>query len=106
MLQLLKNIFGIKANIDFGVLISKGAVIIDVRTVREFQSGHLKYSKNIPLDKLVVNISKLNKTKPIIFCCATGARSRVATHIIKSKGFNEVYNGGRWTSLKKYEYQF
>ncbi len=105
MLQLLKNIFGIKPNIDFGELNSQGATIIDVRTAREFQSGHLKYSKNIPLDKLVVNISKLNKTKPIIFCCASGARSRVATNIIKSKGFIDVYNGGRWTSLKKYENQ-
>ena len=30
----------------------KGAVIIDVRTVGEFREGHIKNSKNIPLDNI------------------------------------------------------
>lgn len=32
--------------------VSKGAIIIDVRTVGEFRDGHIKGSKNIPLDTI------------------------------------------------------
>jgi len=78
----------------------KGAVIIDVRTPLEFQGGHIKGSKNIPLNTLgnqVDNIKKLNKT--VIACCASGMRSAQATSILKSNGI-EAMNGGGWSSLQ------
>lgn len=78
----------------------KGAVIIDVRTPGEFQGGHIKGTKNIPLNTLgnqVDNIKKLNK--PVIACCASGMRSAQATSILKSNGI-EAMNGGSWSSLE------
>ncbi len=78
----------------------KGAVIIDVRTPGEFQGGHIKGSKNIPLNTLgnqIDSIKKLNK--PVIACCASGMRSAQATSILKSNGI-EVINGGGWSSLQ------
>lgn len=80
--------------------IDKGAVIIDVRTPGEFQGGHIKGSKNIPLNTLgnqIDSIKKLNK--PVIACCASGMRSAQATSILKSNGI-EVLNGGGWNSLQ------
>ena len=99
-MNFLKMIFGKKVNLQ--EVISNGAVIIDVRTKGEYQSGHLKKSVNIPLDNLHQKIQKLDKTKPIITCCASGARSASARRMLKSNGFGQVYNGGSWYSLRKY----
>lgn len=99
-MRILELIFGKKA--DLQEVISNGAVIIDVRTNGEFQSGHLRSSINIPVDNLQQNFKKLSKDKPIITCCASGARSASAMRLLKSNGFEQVYNGGSWLSLKKY----
>ncbi len=103
MIEILKNLFGVGAQVNVGELISHGATIIDVRSTGEFQSGHLKNSINIPLDKLSNNLGKLDKSKPIITCCASGMRSASAKNILKSNGFTEVHNGGGWTSLRKFD---
>lgn len=101
MLKFLKSLFSEKVNL--GELIAKGATIVDVRTKNEYQAGHLKNSINIPLDRLSDNIKKLNKEKPVITCCASGARSASAMRFLRSNGFNQVYNGGPWTSLRRYK---
>jgi phage shock protein E len=93
-------IFGKK--VDLQEIISNGAVIVDVRTKGEFQSGHLRNSINIPVDSLPGNLKKLKSDRPIITCCASGARSASAKRYLKSNGFEQVYNGGSWHSLKKY----
>ncbi|MGV6861972.1 MAG: rhodanese-like domain-containing protein [Putridiphycobacter sp.] len=80
-------------------MISRGGIIIDVRTPQEFKMGNVPGSKNIPLNTIsskANNIKKLNK--PIILCCASGNRSGQATSILKAKGV-EVINGGSWRSL-------
>jgi phage shock protein E len=100
MIDFFKNIFGEKVNLQ--ELINNGAKIIDVRTKAEFQQGHVRNSINIPLDKLSDSLKKLDKSKPVITCCASGMRSASAKSILKSKGFTAVHNGGSWTSLKKY----
>jgi len=100
MLNFIKNLLGISAPVDYAKLIKNGAVIIDVRTKGEFLGGHIKGAINIPLDTLNSNLHKLKKDKPIITCCASGMRSASAKSILKSKGFEEVYNGGGWTSLQ------
>ena len=99
-MNFLELIFGKKVNLQ--EIISNGALILDVRTKVEYQSGHLKNSINIPIDNLPQNMKKLNKNKPIITCCASGARSASARRILKSNGFEQVYNGGSWYSLRKY----
>jgi phage shock protein E len=99
-MNFLELIFGKKVNLQD--IISNGATILDVRTKGEFQSGHLRNSINIPLDKLPQNLKKLNKSKAIITCCASGARSGSARRMLKSSGFEQVYNGGSWYSLRKY----
>lgn len=99
---ILSSLFGKKKSVDFAELISQGAQIIDVRTPSEYSNGHLKASKNIPLDRLATSVSKINKNKPVITCCASGMRSSSARSILLKAGFTEVYNGGPWTSLRSY----
>lgn len=81
--------------------IDNGAVIIDVRTQGEFQGGHIKGSKNIPLNTIENQIESIKKmNKPVIACCASGMRSAQAASILKSNGIDAM-NGGGWSSLEK-----
>jgi len=100
MLDRLKKLFGGAASVDLKEKVKSGALIIDVRTLGEYNSGHVKGSVNIPLDQLQGKISKLDKDKTIITCCASGMRSASAKGMLLSKGFTEVHNGGGWSSLE------
>jgi rhodanese-related sulfurtransferase len=102
MIEKIKKLLGIGPKVDLGELIGRGVVIIDVRSTGEYAGGHLKSSINIPLNVLGSQISKLKKDKPVITCCASGMRSGSAKSMLQSSGF-EVYNGGSWYNLKKYE---
>ena len=97
MLNIFKNLFG--TGTDFKTLKQQGAVIIDVRTSGEFQSGHLKGAINIPVNTISQHINDFKKKgKPVITCCASGMRSGSATDILKQAEI-DAYNGGSWTSL-------
>jgi rhodanese-related sulfurtransferase len=100
MLNTIKRLLGMGPKIDYSELLKQGAVILDVRSKGEYQGGHIKGSLNIPVDVLRNNLSKLNREKPIITCCASGMRSASAKSILKSNGFTEVYNGGGWMNLQ------
>ena len=102
MLTLIKNILGIKTPINHYELIKNGAIIIDVRSKSEFDQGHIKGSLNFPFMELGHSAYSINNLgKPLIVCCSNGDRSSYAILILKSHGFNEVYNGGNWVDLKK-----
>ncbi len=83
-------------------LLKQGGQIVDVRTVDEFTIAHKKGSKNIPLELLKNRINELDKTKPIILCCASGSRSGLAKRLLMAKGLDNVHNAGRWNSLVKF----
>jgi len=100
MINFLKNMLGFGPAVNYRELVQNGAIIIDVRTKGEFQGGHIKSSVNVPLANLNGHLSKLKKNKPVITCCASGSRSASAKSILKSNGFEEVYNGGSWISLQ------
>ncbi len=100
MLNAIKQILGLGPKVKFAQLKKDGAIIIDVRSKDEYASGHLKGSINIPLQQLQNNLSKIKKGKPVITCCASGMRSAQAKNLLKSQGYQEVHNGGGWSSLK------
>lgn len=80
---------------------ANGAIIIDVRTSGEFREGHIKGSKNIPLDQIETQLSAIQKlSKPVIVCCRSGMRSAQAASILKSNSI-EVINGEGWQSLER-----
>jgi phage shock protein E len=99
MMNLLKNLFGGKANEEMKAALENGAVIIDVRSEGEFAGGHVKGSKNIPLNKLSGQLNSIKKlNKEIICVCASGMRSSQATNFLNQNGV-KAYNGGSWYSL-------
>jgi phage shock protein E len=82
-------------------LLEQGAVIIDVRTPKEFAQGHAPGSCNIPLDVLNTRFSALDRSKPILVCCASGTRSAMAKRMLETAGFTQVQNAGPWRRLLK-----
>lgn len=100
MLNSIKNMLGFGPEVDYSALVKEGAIILDVRSKGEYANGHIKGSMNISVDTLNGNLVKLNKSKPIITCCASGMRSGSAKNILLANGFKEVYNGGPWNSLQ------
>lgn len=78
-----------------------GAVVIDVRTIEEFRSGHVKGSKNIVLNNIPTKVNDIKKmNKKIIAVCRSGARSGQATSYLKQYGI-DIINGGPWQNVSK-----
>lgn len=94
------SIFGIGNTVKKAL--QNGAVIIDVRTPNEYDRGRIPGSINIPVDRIAASLERIQQfTKPIIFCCSTGERSRQAVTIVAKSGIKEVINGGNWEKLLK-----
>ena len=71
--------------------------IIDIRTPKEFESGHIEnaslidfYSKDFLKD-----MDKLDKSKIYLIYCRSANRSTKALNLIKDMGFTSLYNMGR-----------
>lgn len=80
--------------------ITRGAIIIDVRSAAEFADGHINGAVNIPLDDIERRAGDIKKMNiPVITCCRSGMRSNVAKGILSKHGI-ECYNGGAWQSLQ------
>lgn len=70
----------------------QNVTLLDVRTVDEFKTGHIRDAKLIPLSKLKENLDKLkkDKQKKIIVYCRSGSRSVAASRILKENGFTPL----------------
>lgn len=82
-------------------LIKKGAIILDVRTEKEYETGHIKGSLNISLGTIRERYIELDPHKTYITVCSHGLRSVKVESILREKGFKKVYNGGAWSDLEK-----
>ncbi len=71
---------------DFLVLNEKSQLqIIDVRTLAEFQGGHLPNSLHIPLHELVGRAQEINSDAPAYFLCQSGIRSQKAIALLQEQ---------------------
>ncbi|WP_452225264.1 rhodanese-like domain-containing protein [Lacinutrix chionoecetis] len=92
-------IFGAKKR-QVETYLNNGAIILDVRTQREWDNGHIENSKHIPLNELnnrVEEVKALNK--PVIVCCQSGVRSAKAAKFLNLNNVDAT-NGGGWVSVK------
>ena len=78
---------------------SEGKVIVDVRSHAEFNGGHVVGSVNIPLQEIEEHLDELLQAKTLVFCCASGGRSGMATQLLQQNGHTNVFNGGSWLSV-------
>jgi phage shock protein E len=81
--------------------IKAGAKIIDVRSPQEFSGDSYPKAKNIPLDSLPSRLGELQKDKPIVLYCASGARSAQAARILKAAGFSDAISAGGLSDMPR-----
>lgn len=69
-----------------------GAILIDVRSIEEYNSGHVPSSVNIPLS----SVEKINcdKDTHLYVYCRSGSRSGVAKDKLNKMGYTNVINVG------------
>jgi len=84
--------------------IAKGALVIDVRSVDEYQDECFKGALNIPVNSLLARLDELgDKNRSIVLYCASGGRSSVAAMMLKQSGFTDVVNAGGLYDMPGYE---
>ncbi len=80
---------------DATTLINRNdAVVLDVRTDKEYKEGHIINSIHIPQSSIKNRLSEIEKYKhkPIIVSCRTGQRSGQVCGQLKKQGFDHIYN--------------
>jgi rhodanese-related sulfurtransferase len=71
------------------------AVVLDVRTEEEFESGYIPNAQNIDLrmgQGFIDALQELNKEQTYFVYCRSGARSAQACQLMSQLGFTTTYN--------------
>ena len=66
--------------------------LVDVRARREYMTGHIDRSINVPAPDLRKQYKILDTKVPIVCICNTGHRSSLAASLLKQRGFKDVSN--------------
>jgi len=76
--------------------------LLDVRTIEEFKSHHVRDAQLIPLGELEKNLNKLeaDKNKKILVYCQTGRRSVSASRTLENNGFTPINIEGGIIAMK------
>lgn len=70
----------------------ENAVVVDVRSKKDYAAGHIVDSLNIPSDLLTKRMSELDrhKDKALLLVCANGQHSGPCAKLLKAAGHNNV----------------
>ena len=73
---------------------SQAFTVIDVRTLDEWNSGHLESAINIEWQNITSIQSNIPKNEEIYLYCRSGNRSGKAAKILLDAGYTNVINAG------------
>ncbi|HHA19659.1 MAG TPA: rhodanese-like domain-containing protein [Methylophaga sp.] len=88
------NVTQISPKESAGLIANDFAVIIDVRSVAEWNNKHIPGATLIPLSDLKSRMGELEqyKDKQLIMQCAVGGRSSKAVEVLQEAGFSNISN--------------
>ena len=71
---------------------SETLVLLDVRTVEEFDSGRIKNSINIPHELLLSNIELVSeyRDEQLVVYCHSGRRANLVIEVLEKHGFTNI----------------
>jgi len=69
---------------------AKAPWVLDVRSEKEWQAGHIEGSHNIPLTHLRERIGEVPEDRPVIVHCEGGYRSAIAASLLTAAGRENV----------------
>ena len=82
-------------------LVAGGAMLIDVRSPKEFANGHLPGAVNVPIDEFDRHVGELvAEHREMVLYCAAGVRCNKAAVMLREAGGEEVHQLGtlaRWS---------
>jgi phage shock protein E len=83
--------------------VRQGALVVDVRSSREFDAGHLSQAFNFPLDELEGRMVQRvkDKNRVILVHCRTGLRSKKAKERLARIGYTNVFVLGSYARALK-----
>jgi hydroxyacylglutathione hydrolase len=84
----LLTVHELKAKLDRGEKIT----VLDARTQEEWESGHIRGSKNIYVGHIPQKISGIPRDKPVAILCSVGFRAGLGASILLREGCMDVYN--------------
>ncbi len=70
----------------------KGIMILDVRTDREYEQGHIPGAVNVQLSDIGDKVKKLKKDKDLVVYCRSGNQSIWAIKRLMGMGYKNLYN--------------
>ncbi|HEX7088412.1 MAG TPA: MBL fold metallo-hydrolase [Vicinamibacterales bacterium] len=66
--------------------------VVDVRSRAEYDAGHMRGARHIPLGQLLKNLHTLPAGRPILVHCQGGTRSAIGASLLDAAGFTQVSN--------------
>ncbi len=70
----------------------KGMMILDVRTNKDYERGHIPGAIHVPLSDIGDKIKKLKKDKELVVYCQNGNRSIWAIKRLMGMGYKNLFN--------------
>ncbi len=64
----------------------------DVRTLAEWEAGHIEEAEHLPLPKLLESPPDVPKDEEIIVTCGVGYRGNIAASFLQGQGFSHVHS--------------
>ncbi len=68
----------------------KDAFVLDVRTKQEFDAGHLPSATQLHGGRVMWQLAKLPKGRPLVVYCQSGARSAAVASALRAEGLADV----------------
>jgi phage shock protein E len=83
--------------------LKNGALLVDVRTVAEYNSGHLTNAINIPLDQVQQALPRRvpDKSQVVLLHCRSGQRSGRAEQQLRALGYTNAFNVGSYSQAEE-----
>ncbi|MBT3198098.1 MAG: rhodanese-like domain-containing protein [Gammaproteobacteria bacterium] len=81
------------------LLSEENGQLVDVRTPMEYAQGCLPEAVNVPLQSIQSANELLDRERPIILYCVSGARTRMAKSYLESMGFENVHDLGSFRNF-------
>lgn len=81
---------------------NQSTIVIDVRTAEEFNSGHVDGALNISVEdpNFQSMVASLDPAADYLVYCRSGNRSAIAIQVMQDMGFENLLDGGAFTSMQ------
>lgn len=83
-------------------MIESGALLIDVRSDKEFAQGHLDGAIHIPWDQTDALVAAIgdDKDRQVVFYCRSGNRAGKSITVLADRGYTNIFNATGLEALK------